>query len=188
MGGVLGNEACFCKESAMLINHQFLTEVLHYCPESGIFTCKVKRGGRMPGDRAGYDHVSGYRYIGFCGKSFKEHRLAWFYVHKAWPDGDIDHINGKQDDNRISNLRVVNDGLNTLNKKWCVTKNKSGFRGVSYHQSGRGKPKWRVRISPSQGERISIGNFDSLDEAIAARIEAENKYYGDYAPSRGCEK
>ena len=110
----------------MHINHQFLTEVLHYCPESGCFTYRLKRGQKMPGDLAGYEHTSGYRYI--------------------------------------------------------------GFRGVSYHHTGRSKPKWRVRISPSQGVRISIGNFDSLDAAIAARIEAENKYYGEYAPSRGCEK
>lgn len=170
----------------MLINHQFLTDVLHYCPGSGIFTYKVRRGQCMPGDRAGYEHVSGYRHVGFCGKSFKEHRLAWFYVHGVWPGGDIDHINGKQDDNRISNLRVVNDGLNCLNKKWNVTKNKSGFRGVSKHQSERGKPKWRVRVTTLLGKRISIGNFDSLDDAIKARIEAENHHYGQYAPSKGC--
>lgn len=172
----------------MLINHQFLTEVLHYCPASGVFTYKVKRGKSMPGERAGYDHVSGYRHVGFCGKSFKEHRLAWFYVHGRWPDGDLDHINGKPGDNRISNLRVVNDSLNCLNKKWDATKNKAGFRGVSRHKSERGKPKWRVRVTDSGGRRVSIGNFDSLEDAIKARIKAEDRYYSQYAPSNGCMK
>lgn len=169
----------------MSISHQFLKEILDYNQETGVLIYKKQRRGLPVGSRAGYVHKTGYRYIGFDGKSYKEHRLIWFYVYGVWPDGDIDHINGVQDDNRISNLRVVNDSLNCLNKNWVSPDNKSGFRGVSYHKSERGKPKWRVRVTNGK-KRISIGNFDSLDDAINARIAAENLYYGDYAPSKCC--
>ncbi|HDL6945010.1 TPA: HNH endonuclease [Yersinia enterocolitica] len=169
----------------MQISHQFLTEVLCYSQSTGVFTYKIQRGQSSPGDRAGYLHCSGYRHVGFCGKQYKEHRLAWFYIYGVWPRGDLDHINGISDDNRVCNLREVNDSLNSLNKHWGATQNKAQFRGVSKHQTERGKPKWRVRVTVG-GKRIPIGNFHSLDDAIAARVAAENKYYGEYAPSRGC--
>ncbi|MBT0403232.1 HNH endonuclease [Morganella morganii] len=171
----------------MIIDLFLLRNVLHYDHDTGIFTYKIQRGQSKPGDRAGYVHKGGYRDIGFCGKSFKEHRLAWLYVYGVWPAGDIDHINGEPTDNRISNLRVTNDAKNCLNKNWQSSVNRSGFRGISYHNPKTGRPKWRVRITHGK-KRLSVGNFYTLPEAIAARIEAENRYYGEYAPSKGCMK
>lgn len=170
----------------MKINKRLLFECLNYDPKTGFFTYKIRRGSQPAGKRAGSVHCSGYRHVGFDGCEHKEHRLAWFYVYGFLPDGDIDHINGNKADNRIDNLRIVDDKLNMLNKPW-KSLNTSGFRGVSFHQTERGKPKWRVRIT-SKGKRISIGNFLSLSDAIAARIEAENKFYGEFAPSQGCMK
>ncbi|EFB2693617.1 HNH endonuclease [Escherichia coli O157:H7] len=160
-----------------------LKRKLHYDPATGVFTYKISPHGRIKaGSVAGFKHKSGYIYIG----RYKAHRLAWFFYYGAWPEKDIDHINGIKTDNRIANLRETDDAHNCRNKKRSIS-SRSGFRGVSYHKSERGKPKWRVRVTDNEGVRICIGMFDSLDEAITARILAENFFYGEYAPSNGCE-
>lgn len=105
-------------------------------------------------------------------------------MYGEWPDVDVDHINGDRTDNRIANLRLATDALNTFNKSW-ESCNKAGFRGVSWYKTERSRGKWRVRII-ANGARKSIGNFDNLEEAISARIIAENEFYGEFAPSRGC--
>ncbi|MDS1650687.1 HNH endonuclease signature motif containing protein [Escherichia coli] len=168
----------------MMESDNELKRKLHYDPATGIFTYKVSPHGRIKaGSVAGYKHKSGYIYIG----RYIAHRLAWFFHYGVWPEKDIDHINGIKHDNRIINLREVDDTHNSMNKKHLTTHTSSGFRGVTYHKTERSKPKWRVRITDNDGKRICIGLFYSLDEAIAARILAENFFYGEYAPSNGCE-
>ncbi|HAJ7191205.1 TPA: hypothetical protein HNO18_06525 [Escherichia coli] len=165
-----------------MVKDETILNNLSYDPCTGLFRYTKQCGRMKPGSIAGYKHVSGYIYIG----QYKAHRLAWFFHYGTWPEKDIDHINGIKSDNRIVNLREANDALNHRNKKH-TSPNRSGFRGVSYHKSERGKPKWRVRITDNEGKRICIGLFDSLDEAIRVRILAENFFYGEFAPSRGCE-
>jgi len=53
------------------------------------------------------------------------------------------------------------------------TNNTSGVRGVSWH---KGRGKWCARIM-FQGKSISLGYFDSLDEAKKAREEAETEFF-----------
>ncbi|HHL9704187.1 TPA: HNH endonuclease signature motif containing protein [Escherichia coli] len=161
-----------------------LKRKLHYDPVTGVFTYKISPNGRIKaGSVAGYKGKHGYIHIG----RYKAHRLAWFFYYGVWPEKDIDHINGIKHDNRIINLREVDDTHNSMNKKHLTPHTLSGFRGVTYHKTERSKPKWRVRITDNDGKRICIGLFYSLDEAIAARILAENFFYGEYAPSKGCE-
>ena len=56
--------------------------------------------------------------------------------------------------------------------------NTSGVAGVSKTSSGR----WRARITVNRKE-IRIGTYDTIEEAIAARKDAEVRYYGEFAPS-----
>lgn len=66
--------------------------------------------------------------------------------------------------------------FNVLRKK-----NKCGVRGVRILPSG----KYQVRISKKYSQ-ISIGTYETLDEAKQARKEAEEKYYpGVIRPNRG---
>ena len=91
--------------------------------------------------------------------------------YKAWPDGEIDHINGDRADNRICNLRVVSKQQNARNVG-LGKGNVSGHLGVSY--SSRDK-RWAAHIGVN-GVRVYLGSFRDKDSAVAARLEAESRY------------
>ena len=58
-----------------------------------------------------------------------------------------------------------------------MSNNTSGVTGVDWH---KGWKKWRVRITVNH-KTISLGAFDSMDDAIKARKEAEQKYFGEFS-------
>lgn len=91
---------------------------------------------------------------------------------------EIDHLNRDSTDNRRKNLRFSNRSLNCFNRD--VSKyNKSGTVGV-YKLTGY--DRWGVQINYN-GNRHYLGNYDSKEEAIKVRKEAELKYYGEHSPS-----
>ncbi len=75
----------------------------------------------------------------------------------------VDHINGDTFDNRRCNLRLV-----TYNQSAQNRKNIKGYHYMLHIK------KWVV----------TIGCFDTEEEAKIARREAEIKYFGEYAPKR----
>ncbi|WP_274853290.1 AP2 domain-containing protein [Bacillus methanolicus] len=72
---------------------------------------------------------------------------------------------------------INQDRLNGTRKTALKAKlhkhNKSGHKGVSWMES---RQKWRAYIG-FKGEQITLGYFDSKEDAIKARIEAEKKYF-----------
>lgn len=54
--------------------------------------------------------------------------------------------------------------------------NSSGIRGVYYDKASQ---KYRARLK-FKGKLLNFGSYDTLDEAIAARREAEKTYFGEY--------
>ena len=90
----------------------------------------------------------------------------------------VDHIHGEQSkyDNRKSNLRIVTPYQNSLNRA-KLKNNTSGTTGVSWNKR---KNKWESYIGVN-GKRIKLGYFDSFDDAVAARKQAEEKYFGEYS-------
>lgn len=97
------------------------------------------------------------------------HRAAWAIVHSAWPDGEVDHIDGNPTNNRISNLRVVSHLVNCRNQKLRST-NTSGVCGVDYFQG-----IWRARIR-ADGKLRQLGSFKTKAEAVDARRQAERQH------------
>ena len=59
------------------------------------------------------------------------HRAVFAFCHGRWPTQQIDHINGCKTDNRIENLREVNNQENHLNMvhPWKPNKD-TGLPGV----------------------------------------------------------
>ena len=94
---------------------------------------------------------------------------------------DVDHINGRytRHDNRKSNLRVCTRAQNSKNKVF-MSNNTSGCIGVTWH---KGANKWMASITVD-GKEIYLGLFTDKDDAVKARIDAEEKYYKEFSPIR----
>lgn len=156
-----------------MITQQRLKQVINYDPEAGLFTWRERKGNRTKkGGLAGGPNEYGYIQICIDGKLYKAHRLAWMYVYGFMPSGMIDHINRKTGDNRISNLREVTNEQNQQNSGLRIDST-SGVRGVTWN--GR-RSKWEARIKAGI-HRKHLGYFESIEQACAARLAAESKYF-----------
>lgn len=157
------------------LTHERLREVLDYDPTTGIFTWKVGTARGRPGMQAGVlgGKNSGYRYLSIDARKYLAHRLAWFYVNGSWPGRNLDHVNGKPDDNRIANLREATPAQNSQNGVRKV--GKSGFRGV------RKKGNKFTATIIARNHRYHLGYFATAEEASAAYEAAQAKYHGDFS-------
>jgi hypothetical protein len=127
---------------------------------------------RYAGTVAGYIARDGYRRIRIDGEKCLAHRMIWIYANGDIPAGmQIDHINGVRDDNRIANLRTVTHAENQRNSS-MRSNNTSGVMGVSWNKL---ISKWQARIH-IDGRRKHLGQFDTLEAAVAARAEAARKF------------
>lgn len=148
-----------------MLTHDYLINRLDYNPETGVFIWKhlninnqVKKG-----QVAGYKSGRGYLYLQLDNKTYLAHRLAWFYVYKIWPMGDIDHINGNPLDNTINNLRDVPTRSNCQNRK---THREGKLVGAHYVKANN---KWKSRIQVN-GKTIQIGTYNTQQEAHQAYL------------------
>lgn len=80
------------KHSSKQLTSETLKELLHYNPETGIFTWAKNAGQRAQVGRiAGSRTPSGYIKISLSRKLYAAHRLAWLYMTGSWPENEIDH-------------------------------------------------------------------------------------------------
>ena len=90
----------------------------------------------------------------------------------------VDHIGGHKTrhDCRKVNLRIGTEGQNHMNTK-LPSDNKSGVTGVHFDKN---RQKWLASIGLNN-KSIHLGRFDSFDDAVKARKEAEEKYFGEWS-------
>lgn len=146
-----------------------LRELLHYAPETGVFTWSKPRSGVRHGAQAGMVD-RGYRFIRLLGRVYYAHRLAWLYVYGEWPRGQIDHIDGNPSDNRICNLRDATHSQNNMNKR-VKRDNQTGLKGVKKYRK-----RFQARINGDY-----LGTFDTAEDAHAAYIAAAKVRFGEFA-------
>jgi hypothetical protein len=159
-----------------VITAERLRELLAYDPTSGGFAWRVDRGGlAKAGQIAGSRNGIGYVNIRVDGRDYSAHRLAWLHVTGAWPAGQIDHINGVRDDNRIANLREATNAQNQWNR--AHQGSVSGFKGVKWCKIQR---KWRAELR-KDGRKIHLGRFATVEEAHAAYCAAADEHFGEFA-------
>ena len=102
------------------------------------------------------------------------HRL----IMKAKKGEIVDHINGNGLDNRKENLRIVTKRENSINSK-IQSNNTSGVKGVALDKS---RGKWIVQIMIDKKSK-NLGRFDTFEEAVKVRKDAEKLYYGEFVRS-----
>lgn len=122
--------------------------------------------------------VSGYVQVNLKPHGpIKGHRLAWLLHYGEWPTGHIDHINGVRDDNRIANLRVVENRVNAQNKRIPMVTNKSGFLGVtSAFMKADGIPRWRATLAKDK-KTYHLGVFNTPEAAHEAYVSAKRQMH-----------
>ena len=107
-------------------------------------------------------------------QSGKNVRMHWIISGKYY-----DHKNHNPLDNRKSNLRIASQQENCQNN--LLSKNNtSGFIGVSWNKRDN---KWAAHIGIDNKQKF-LGNFSKKEDAVRARLEAEEKYYEEFAPQR----
>ena len=143
-------------------------ERVSYDSDTGIFKALRSAGKRRKGDVCGYPDRLGYVKLSFDGKWVLAHRLAWFFIFRQWPDGEIDHIDGDPSNNRISNLRVCTRSQNVMNTR--------RGNGVCWHKT---KKKWQALVK-SGGKSHFAGHFDTREEAEEAAIACRKKLHGEF--------
>lgn len=90
-----------------------------------------------------------------------------------------DHHNRNKLDNRRENLMPCTVQENNRNKT-IGKNNKSGIIGVCWHKN---HCKWQAYIKIDSTTR-HLGEFDNKEDAIRARLSAELKIFGEFAPQK----
>lgn len=107
-------------------------------------------------------------------KNSKQEYLHRILFNKT--DLFIDHINGNKLDNRKENLRVCNNADNLKNRVRLPKNNTSGILGVRFRED---RNKWYAEIQCNK-EKIYLGSFTSLEDAVKARLNGELEFFGKY--------
>lgn len=151
------------------VTSEVLRTKFSYDPETGLLIRKCNSGTAKTGDVAGNLHSTGYIEVRVFGKLFKAHRIIWMMEFGDWPSGEIDHVNGVRNDNRIKNLRDVSTAENMRNKR-LYSNGRTGVHGVGFYNG-----QWSALIKEMPNTQRCIGKFDNLFDAVCARRSAELK-------------
>jgi hypothetical protein len=149
-----------------------LKKSLSYDPVTGIITWRCAIGRAKSGGIAGGVNIKGYLMVGFHGKKYLAHRLAWLLMTGDWPDGMIDHKNLNKLDNQFDNLRIASPAQNRANQKAMGKLPK----GVTLHRTG----KYQAQIMIGPKNRY-LGLFAAPEEAHAAYVTVAFQYFGEFA-------
>lgn len=160
-----------------MLTQERLKELLHYDPETGLWTRIVGVRGYRAGSQAGsISSAVGYCYIAIDGRRYLSHRLAWLYTFGQFPAREIDHINCDRADNRLYNLREATPRQNRGNIKRS-SHNSSGFKGVSFNKFAK---KYSASIHVDD-KKVHIGYFDNPETAHSAYMSKALEIFGDFA-------
>ncbi len=185
------------KEKEEVLTVDYLRECLEYFPDTGRFVWKTRPVEHFKDEwamkiwntkNAGkeaftVDSGTGYKQgaISRNGKKYKvyAHRIAWAMSTGAWPDEQVDHIDGERVDNRLDNLRPACHKTNQRNAA-MRSNNTSGVVGVSRYRHNAGC--WISRINDNNGKQINLTNPDTGLKYFTDQVDA---IYARYWAERG---
>ena len=159
-----------------MITQEELKHLIHYDPETGVFTNTTNRRYATPGKTSGTIDANGYRVISINCEKFYGHRLAWLYMIGEIPENSIDHIDGNPSNNKWDNLRHSEHKENIRNCK-ISKNNKSGYKGVFWDKQAQ---KYIAKIKVNY-KNIYLGRSSCPKEAHKMYCEAADKYHKEFA-------
>ena len=113
-------------------------------------------------NRGGYEHVS--LSVSGVATNKRVHRLvACTFIPNLENRGDVDHFNGKRNDNRVENLKWATRSENKRNP------NTPQPLGCSKERYIHARPGGTFNVWVNTGSHVFRKNFKTLPEAIAAR-------------------
>lgn len=133
---------------------------------------RVAVGAARPGDVVG-SLCQGHRKFTWRQRTHYAHRVIWLMHHGVWPEHQIDHINGKRDDNRIENLRPATNTENA--RSMNVVRSRTGFKGVTV-----GGRAFVASIMVNR-QRVHLGCFDDPADAARRYDSAAREHFGEFA-------
>lgn len=111
--------------------------------------------------------------------SRKQGKRKTIYLHQVLSkrlgfdiDLTVDHINQDGLDNRRCKIREATP-KHQVENRGLQKNNTSGHKGVRWHKRDS---KWEAYIG-NNGKLINLGYFDTLEDALAIRKQAEEKYF-----------
>jgi hypothetical protein len=146
-----------------------------------LFVVPLTRGAVALVDAADAEIVQGYTwYLSkrqncayACRRVQTNGKARTIYLHRviANPADNevVDHKNHDGLDNRRANLRNCTQGANLQNRRSAQSNNSHGHYGI-----WRKRQRWVASIQVA-GKRTYLGYFKTVEEALAARREAEQK-------------
>ena len=159
-----------------MLTQERLKELLHYDPETGVFTWLIARQRVRKGSPAGTLHKHGYWVIKVDGRSYNASRLAWLYMTGEWPKHQIDHSDLDRHNDRWSNLREATVSQNNTNRR-AQKDNSCGVKWAYWSPRHR-KFVGQIRINK---KIISAGYFETAYEANQACLSISTKHNGKFA-------
>lgn len=137
-----------------------------------VYWTKVNSNAIKVGQEAGYvstDRAGDRRKIRVGNKQMYTSRVIYTMFKGAIPDNiKVDHIDGNTMNNRIDNLRLLDNALNVRNSK---VKSGKLMRGVRK----RGN-RYNAYIKVN-GKQKTLGMFNCETAAHLAYLKATNEYY-----------
>jgi len=158
----------------------WMTEALDVRPETGelFWVRPPKRHPRLIGQQAGCPTESRgktYVLVQHNRRKFRRSWLIFLWVNKRWPAKEIiDHADGNSLNDAISNLREATFLENNQNHK-------PHSRRIQLPMGVRRSANRFVARLTVDGRQISIGAFDTIDEAHAAYLLRRKEAFGDFA-------
>lgn len=177
--GVSKSCGCLQKEKAAKHLHSVTKKYNKFYIKDGVVHVILSNSGsEMLCDEDDWErlkyHCWGEDFYGYAVSRNREDGVLRFHDCIMNPKNGlvVDHVNRMPLDNRKDNLRVVTQRVNAINSNMKCT-NTSGHTGV-WRRKDTGR--WSARIVVNY-RQISLGCFDTKQEAIEARKKAFDKYF-----------
>lgn len=114
--------------------------------------------------------------VNTLGKIWAVHRIILIMLGKDISGKIIDHKDGNPFNNSIGNLRIVDQRINTQNKK-KNSSNTSGVTGVSEGSNGQGRAYFIAHWLENNRQCSKIFSIDDLGYDVAFSLACEHRKY-----------